>query len=290
MDRLLRDSTSTIRIEFRDSAGVPVNVDPAASVTAAITDSAGTALSGSPFTAVAVVGVAGTYQVTLIPAKLAVLDTYDVTWSGTIGGEVQKRYATYEVVGGFLFGIAELRGFDKDLTADKYSAAQVVVARERAEETMEKECAVAFRPRGRRVILSGNGRSTLILPDRFPRKIVSASIDAVVLSAAKIADIARDASGVITRKTAGDLWTAGVANVVVFYEFGIAEPPEPVRQATMMLAREALVDRMIPARATALSTDQGVLRFSLAGRDGPTGIPDVDAVIAAQEQTTPVFA
>ena len=77
------------------------------------------------------------------------------------------------------------------------------------------------------------------------------------------------------------MWTAGVGNVAVLYEHGRRSPEAPVKRAGIRLAKSVLLPSPLTAdeRATAVFTDIGGYRLTLPGRDGPTGLPDVDAVL-----------
>lgn len=282
MDRLLRNAKGTIRLELRDENGDLQDPDGNAALVR-VYDSAGAEMAGSPFTATR--ASQGIYDAALPAANaiMATLDTYDAVWSVTIATQATSFRTSFEVIGKFIFSLAELRAFDPDLASTtKFPFEKLSAAREVAEETIEKLCGVAFRPRGRRATLDGSGSATLLLPDLYPTKLVSASIDAgsgaVVMSAADLADVVVYSWGALARKTRG-IWTEGARNVTVFYEYGLADPPEPVRRAAMMLARAALIPGAAPDRATGVSSEAGDFRLTTANREGPTGIPEVDAVI-----------
>ncbi len=107
MDRILRGAGGTLTVTLYDSAGTPADAG-AGNGTAAITDTAGVAIAGSPFAAVHGAANSGQYTVT-IPASLTVLDTYSVAWTFP---DASTRATAFDLVGGFLFTIADLRGFD----------------------------------------------------------------------------------------------------------------------------------------------------------------------------------
>ncbi len=58
----------------------------------------------------------------------------------------------------------------------------------------------------------------------------------------------------------------------------------------MTLAKHYLLDSPISDRAMSESTDVGTIRYSVAGKDGPTGIPEVNAVIAQFNHRIPAIA
>lgn len=288
MDRVLKSTRPALTTELRDKQGNLLDADTGTQVTFQAYDSAGIVVGAQ---IVAARASLGTYEVTPAAAVTATLDLYRATWTATLGGAAVSFEYLFEVVGGFLFSLAELRAFDPDLASTtNFPPDKLVVARESAEETIENLCGVAFRPRGRRSTLDGNGSATLLLPDLYPTKLISASIDAgsgaAAMSAADLADIALYSWGTVVRKSRG-IWTGGASNVTVFYEYGLAEPPEPVRRAAMMLARSILVESFPPERAVSFQTQEGSYRLATAGRDGPTGIPEVDSVIDQFSQRVP---
>jgi hypothetical protein len=269
MDRVLRAAGGTIQLTFYDANGDPI--DPGA-VTATVKDSAGVEIAGSPF------GTTGTSTRSFtLPVTLATLDRYSVTWNVPDGS---KRYSAFEMVGGFLFTLADLRAFDAELTEAAYSDDRVRDAREIVEEVFEdaRVTGVAFRPRGRRARLNGTGTADLVLPDPLPQTVVSASIDDVALTAAELADLVLYDHGAVHRDSGR--WSSGRRNVIILYEHGHPERPAPVNEAALRLARHVLVrSAMASDRATVQFTEIGAFRLSVAGRDGWTGLPEVDAVL-----------
>lgn len=63
------------------------------------------------------------------------------------------------------------------------------------------------------------------------------------------------------------------------YRYGLTEVPERVSEAVLALAAYYLRPSATPDRATGESTDAGFIRYTLAGKDGATGLPEVDAAI-----------
>lgn len=63
------------------------------------------------------------------------------------------------------------------------------------------------------------------------------------------------------------------------YRYGFQEVPERVSEAVLALAAYYLRPSATPDRATGESTDAGFIRYTLAGKDGATGLPEVDAAI-----------
>jgi hypothetical protein len=70
--------------------------------------------------------------------------------------------------------------------------------------------------------------------------------------------------------------------VVVGYEYGADEPPERVKRAVLLLAKNWLVNGPIDDRATAIPAGEagGVITLATPGIRGANfGIPEVDAVV-----------
>lgn len=66
---------------------------------------------------------------------------------------------------------------------------------------------------------------------------------------------------------------------VIEYRYGLPHMPARVSAAVLSLAAYYLRSPVTPERATGESTEVGFIRYSLAGRDGATGLPEVDAII-----------
>lgn len=268
MDRILSGRGGTLPITVYDSNGAPADAG-GGNGSAAVTDSAGVAVAGSPFTATH--GGTGVYTVT-IPATLAVLDSYTVNWTFP---DASTARTPFEIVGGFYFTITELRATDPVLAS--FSADNCRAVRSAVEERFEQVCDVAFVPRGRRYKTSGDGTGSLFLPSKFVRSVVAGSVGGVALTSPEVADI-RIYSWGIQRDTLG-VWTSGNQNVSVLYEYGMAEPPAPVKAAALRYARHLAVphafddDRMI-----SFQTDVGIVQQSVA-RAGKLGFPDIDSVL-----------
>ena len=65
----------------------------------------------------------------------------------------------------------------------------------------------------------------------------------------------------------------------ITYRAGLPGCPDAISAACAELAASYLTPSRIPDRATGESTDAGMPHYTLAGVDGATGIPDVDAAI-----------
>lgn len=64
----------------------------------------------------------------------------------------------------------------------------------------------------------------------------------------------------------------------IVYIYGTSSMPEAVKEAVLALAAYYLRESAAPDRATGEATEAGFLRYTIAGRDGATGIPEIDAI------------
>lgn len=229
---------------------------------------------------------------------LPYLDTYQVVWTGHINGVDTKWTTDIELVGGYIFEIADLRGKDrvfKDTT--KYPTWWLREVRTAVEDTLEgpRAAQLAFVPRGKRETVDGTspdltrGYNPLLygadyrglkLPDFEVRDLYSLSINGTALTQDELDAITIDDN--MLWKSAGVQWPAwswGHRNISVHYEYGLDRPSPAVTRAALMLATEYLVTSPIPGRATATSIGDQMFRLTIAGRDGVTGLPEVDAAI-----------
>jgi len=274
MDKILRGPGAIVEIRVYDGAGDLVDAG-AGNGTATVSDSAGDPVAGSPFTATNV--AVGVYEVA-IPAALDVLDTYTVEWTFP---DTTSRTTTFELVGTFLFTQAELRALDPVLADETaFPDAVIVNARENAEQRFEEAAEVSFTLRGAREWIDGKGRDRVFSRHAELRRLIAAKLGGTALTVGELAEIEVYPTGEL-RRSAG--WPAGSRNVEILVEHGYETVPEPVRRAGLLYARSVLLRSALEQsdRATAVFTDIGGYRLTLAGRDGPTGLPEVDAVLAS---------
>lgn len=261
LERIERNTPGTLRKQWYED-GVPA--DPG-TVTVGIVRANGTVLVAAG------TGTSGsgtnvrTYN--LGTAQTALLDVLTVTWTSTNRG-VLTSYV--EVVGGFLFPLAELLA-DSEVTA---TAGEVAAARLMAEQAFEDACGVAFVPRYARETFDGTGGYDLMLRPVL-RTVRAGSSDGTALTAAELADLEYERTG---RLRAANRWGSG-ARLVLEYEHGYDFPPAEVSRAVKRLAKHYLTDWSADDRALRLDTEAGSYVMAVPGRGGSVfGIPEVDAV------------
>lgn len=282
MTKLLQNRAATIAFVVTDQNGTPA--DATANPTVVVRDGAGTQVASGNSTKP--VGTTGTYEFGLTPSHTAVLDRYTAEWSYSRAGSAEQATTTFEVVGSFYFSVAEARASDNAAMGDptRYPSSAIIAGRELVEDHIEHLCGVAFVPRAARVVIDGTNDDVLVALTR-PRKIVSASVDDVALTAGQLANIAIYPEG----RLAYPSWIAGELNVRLHVVHGHDAPPEPIKRAALILLRNRLVASNIDDRAVAFTDELGTRQLAVAGRRGqPTGIPDVDAAIAQYSERAPV--
>jgi hypothetical protein len=275
VDRVKRDRTAQLDLLTYDSAQALVDVDGSNAPTIAVTDSVGTTVAG--FTPSRT--TTGTYKATF-PANFDVLDTYEVLWTWPNG---QSERTEFELVGGFLFSIADLRAFFVDFqNVTNYPLETMKQTRSMVEDVFEGELATnrAFRPRGRRLVRDGSGREVLVTPDFDITSVISVAAVSSDGSAytVNLSDVKIESHGVLTLRVG--TWPQGVRNVTVLYEYGLRSVPAIIRTQALKYAKALLLEKQRQSNLDGASSwSTADLRIERATTT-PTGLPEVDAVLA----------
>jgi hypothetical protein len=237
-------------------------------------------LVGSPATATSL----GSGVYTFVKPGYVDLDTHLVEWSGTVAGAALKVHDVVEIVGGFYFGLAEVRAMKPPLDPAIYSTAELAAKRTEVEQEVDRITHTSFVPRFARVVLSGNGTDRLRTPDmdlRTIRAIKTAWLIGGtfhVWDSTEISYVGAHIGGVLIRDI-GLIWPRGTNNVIIEYEYGQEYPPEDLRSATKKRLRSLLSSSTssIPDRTLSYSTPDGASYRLTTPSKEMTGIPDVDA-------------
>ncbi|MEV6798537.1 hypothetical protein AB0M91_09335 [Micromonospora rifamycinica] len=289
LTRVARTAPAVLRHAF-GAGEEPVPVDGPVAV-------AGVGPAGTVFAGTATPDGDAGYAFTM-PAQ-PLLQVIEVTWTASLGGADVVEVDQVEIVGGFLFTLAQARGSDPTLRDTvKYPTADLVRVRTEVEQECEWICDQAWVPRYQQIVLDGSGSPDLILPSggderragtlmRGVRTIRAASVAPRVgqtpaaLTADQLAALAVRPDGTL-RRTDGAVWTAGDGNVVLQYEYGADSAPADLVRAALTRFRDRINfdKRQVPDRATSFTiTDLGTYRLSLPDAYR-TGIPEVDAAYA----------
>jgi hypothetical protein len=228
-------------------------------------------------------GAPGFYTMTLVAP--AAPDAWTLVWTGTFGGVPVSSVDVVDIVGGYIFGIAEAREALKATMGNKstYTTAMLVdkriVVEQEAEDIAGGGVAnFAFVPRFARVSLAGNDSTELGCPHLPIRKLRSVSMFGTPFSAGQLATVSFGEAGVLSY-LGGCLWGFGARNIIVEYEYGMDSPPLYVRDAAIRRLRQLASENssMIPGNAIQWTTqDGGVYRLASPGVQS-TGYLDIDA-------------
>lgn len=277
--------------------------DATGAVTVTVTRADGTALATDAATTKPA-DTTGVYRYAL--AAQANLDRLTLTYSGTWGGAVQTETQTVEIVGDFMFTIAEARASDSALASPTdYPNAIIVATRQEVEDEFEGWTGVSWVRRYARDRVAGGNVATLLLPHWpvgvnavtglpavYSVRSYSAADAYTAFTADELADLIVD--GPYLRRFGGSTFALGNGNLVVEYEHGFDRVPADLKRAALTRLRYRLTANRsgIPDRALSYSSEGGST-FAIATpgmRGSKTGIPDVDAVLARYDHSVPAIA
>lgn len=183
-------------------------------------------------------------------------DLVTVEWLGSDGARLFTSYA--EVVSSHYFSIDDLKASVQDEFSD-YPEESLYKARQAATETFEENARRSFVHRIGRT-KDYRGRPLLALRHNDVYEILTDGYRLV-----------SDCQAEPTAPQALPVW--------VEYLYGADSVPTQVSRAVLDLAAYYLRPQATPERATGEATEAGFIRYTLAGRDGATGLPEVDATI-----------
>src|SRR5687767_11879206 len=178
--------------------------------------------------------------------------------------------------------VAQVRALPNLSDAAKFTDPEITAAIAWFETLFEDYTGVAWETRtvtGERHYLTSSG--SLILKHLYPRVIsavrtYSDATTTVAYTAAELADLRIDQSGVLRRVSLGS-FTSGYGVIAIDYtHYATATPPADVVEAAKEAVRAHLLDDYQANRQFAVSTEAGIIRTSQPGGDRPFGIQKVD--------------
>lgn len=273
---VLRGVPTNIRALIVDADGEPLK-DKAVTVTVT-KDSTGAAVVTDAEAGKTDASGIATYKL----AAQATLDRFNATWTCEGG-----TYRTVEEsVGLRLCSLAQV---EEDVS-ETLSAETKRLARDAAEQFLEDECGVAWRPRYAHETVDGTGQHKLYLPHPKLTSVRSVTIhegsEETTLTAGELEALRIYDEGCIWREEA---WPAGSKNVEVVYEHGFANPPGAARRCAALLARHIATKRPsnLDDRATSYATDEASYTLITAGlRGNLTALPEVNAFLQSRQFPT----
>ena len=184
------------------------------------------------------------------------------------------------------FTEAELRALPQMDNETKFTLARVEAAAAHIVAIIEREVGTSFISRTvTNQAYDGTGG-----PDLFLSALCVLSVTSATENGTAVTDTLSYKDGSLRRYAAGTYyakpWRAGINNITVTYASGYSSTvPADVKEAALKGTRAHLLSTMANSamddRRTSMTTDMGTVQFVTAGRDRPTGYPDVDAVIVA---------
>jgi hypothetical protein len=269
LERILQNTPGSVSKQWYEAG---VAVDPG-TVNVNVTRADGTVLVTGGSVSGTGTG-ARTYALTTA-THTPLLDTLTLTWVSSDKGTLVSYV---EVVGGFLFSLAELSAEVANSTTS-YTAAEMAEARTYAEVRLERACGVAFVPRYELETVPGSGTTGLLLKWPYVRAIRSASATyngtTTTLSASDLLALTWTGAGGLY----GYTWTLGYP-WVIGYEHGESVPDPGASEAALVLAKHKLVKGPIDERATQRQSEFGPINLATPGMFGSQfGIPVVDAFV-----------
>jgi len=264
MQRVLAGSINPVlRVTLQDQDGDPVAV--VGSLLCTITRADGTVVVSGRTTA-AGAGL-GAHTCALTSAEALTLDVLSASW--TVSGVVRAT-SHHRVVGGFLFGISDVQARRGTQAVDVSS---IRAERDRVTDLFERYCG-ALAPQYDIESWIGNDSNRRVLSGRPVRSLRSATTNgtAAVITGFDI----HAAAGLVD----ADVCFYGACSIG--YEHGMDSAPEDLHQAAV----DTAVDRLMRAanargpRVRSSTNELGITeQFTYAGRDHPTGLDEVDAIL-----------
>lgn len=185
------------------------------------------------------------------------------------------------------FTLEELRALPNVSDVGRYSNERVEKAAAYLVGVIEREVGTSFVTRTRGPVVLDGGAAYLDLGP-WARGLTLVEVDGVDVTAS-----CRVRGGTLRRRD-GAAFATGEENVAVTYTVGYStEPPSDVKEMALLGTRAHLIatadGTLTTGRETGLQNEFGNITYAIAGKDRPTGYPEVDAMIVAWREKLSVF-
>jgi hypothetical protein len=271
LERILQNTPGTVSQQWYEDG---VAVDPG-TVTVGITRADGTTVV-APGTATTGSGT-GARSFALTTTHTALLDSLTVTWvsatKGTLGSQV-------DVVGGFVFSVAQARAIRPLDNTTTYTTARIVEMRTLVEDALERELGYALVPRYSLDWLEQWG-SAWGAWGEMPLRPYTTAVRTLTIDGVAATGMTLRRPGTVTPTLRYTTGFARWSDALVGLEHGQPVTEAEATQAALTLAKTWLVSGPVDDRATAASTADG-FTYALAtpGRGGSIfGVPMVDSFV-----------
>ena len=205
-----------------------------------------------------------------------------VTWAGTFGGNAGSVIQEYQVVGKFLFSLADLRAMDGLDNVTEFPTTKLISVRDEVNDLFIGYCHTAWGNTYRRQTID-TIYSDRVFTDRGPlTEVIS-----VTCNGSAVTPSGFDRAGEIRGS-----FVPGFQNTVVEYVYGHETLDRFVSRAGLRLALYWLLNNesSIPDRARMLTTEWGTWQLTNATEDFITGLPEVDAILNRFNERVPTIA
>jgi hypothetical protein len=268
-----------------------VNTDPA-TISLAITTPAGVTTTYTYGAAQITKTAVGIYTKTITATEAG---TWTYVWVGTdTAADIAPGWFTVTAVVASYVTLTELRALPNLADTAKFTNAELAAACDWFETLFEDYTGVAWVPRTTLDERHYGTGGVLMLDHLKPRTVTavrsySDATTTTAYTAAELADLRLEPSGVIRRNTLG-WFTSGYGLIAVDYTHGYDAPPADVVEAAKEAIRAHLIDDYQANRQFAVSTEAGIIRTSQPGPDKPFGIQKVDEVANRRRHRCPSVA
>lgn len=295
MDRVAQGGTITLTAQYQ--TGVGDLVDPVGPTVDIIDADANQLVTDAVPTRISL----GNFSYAYVVPALGPVGVWRAHWGGTVDGAAAGGDDWFQVLtpGEIAFesayvSLEELRALPNLADTTKFPDAALAAAASWFETRFEEYTGVAWAPRTVTDERHYGTGGILILDHLQPRTVsaIRAYSDATTTTAytaAELADLHLEPSGVIRRNTLG-WFTSGYGLIAVDYTHGYDSPPADVVEAAKTAIRAHLLDDYQANRQYAVSTEAGIIRTSQPGPDRPFGLPEVDIVANRRNHRCPSIA
>lgn len=169
------------------------------------------------------------------------------------------------------FTVEEFRAYDNGAKlSDAVTDDDIRAVRSHVEDIFETAAGVPFTLRGACERLRGRGMSVISVDNVPPHRVTSCTVGGCRIDA-------------VPWK-----WSLSFPRVIrndefvdVCYEYGYAVPPDALSHNAIVFANSIIGGAGVNPRAIGAQSEFGWMNFSVAGKDGATGIPEVDAFLSS---------
>jgi len=224
-------------------------------------------------------------------AAQAELNALKATWTGA----TQTITTRVEIVGGFLFTLADAKTFDggaivATTNVPVPSDQQILDARARITDDFAEILGFQPVPRFARETLDGNGYTALGLRHLKAHQLISVTVNGAPQSGGDYQISIGNEVEAVSDYGYGTAFTRGRRNVVVEYVHGDERVDPATARAALIVAKSQLIRSDVTDRATSLAGPEGGTTFlSTAGRESGGqvqwyGLPHTDSVLNRRSQ------